>query len=307
MMVASSDFEIITISRTDEELIKFIKLSQQWVIESDKNTVEVELGLHKRRMKHMDYCWIILNDRIVGVVKMGVSIFYSIGLDPCLTQEQSFEIFKLIISDISLTAPLRISSNTNAKFWEMLQGLGFVQEFGREKHALELTKVKKTFNYSDLNLEKLNWRKISKITDLFIDAYKNSIDENIGIFNKPSAIIAIQEIKGGLYGIVIPELSYFVISGKKLIAGIITTINESQLFIVIVGVRVEYQYKGIGKKLLSLVIERGKKMGYLWIKLWVTRENIIAKQMYSSLGFVKISKVIFSSKLKKFNLEKLYT
>ena len=301
VMLSSLNFEINSISHSNEELLKFINLSQRWVIESDKNVDNIDLKRH-RRTNQVEYCWITVENRIVGVVKIGMSLFYSLGLDPGLTENQSTEIFKLIILDISLTAQLKISSNVSESFWKILRNLGFIQEFGREKLALELTKAKKIDDFSDLSLEPLRWKKIKKITELFIDAYKGSIDEKIGIFTEPLAHSAIMEIKEGTFGKVMNELSYFVKVKGKLIGGIVTTLNERELFIVIIGIKQQNQQTGIGKKLISLIITKGKELGFSWIKLWVTRENTIAKRMYASFGFVKINGVIFStSEVKRYH------
>lgn len=52
-----------------------------------------------------------------------------------------------------------------------------------------------------------------------------------------------------------------------------------------IAVLKEYRGKGVGKKLLSYIIEKGRERGYCKITLEVRDDNENAKLLYQSLGF----------------------
>lgn len=72
-------------------------------------------------------------------------------------------------------------------------------------------------------------------------------------------------------------------------AGLSTIPGSFSSDIQTIGVKSEYQGKGIGKELMRRVLEKAKTLGSEQVMLEVRADNPIAEGLYSSLGFVEVS------------------
>ena len=285
------------IHEDEQQIVKFIELSKLWVDEIDNNNIDREIQDIRRRMNYVDHCIIKLNESVVGVARITYSSIFSFGVTPDLDDFAIKKIFNYLLNDIFYLKPPEVRATLSTRFRKIFEEVGFKYQFGREKMILHLADPLGLKHISEIETEKLDWKAFDAITDMFVDAYRNTVDETIGMFNEDIAFSAIQQVKEGEYGKIIRDLSIFIRSEGKLIGGVITSENENQLFIVIIGVKREYQGRGIGRILLTRVIEEGKKMGYSNLSLWVTTENIQARSLYQSMNFKVVSRVI-SGKLR---------
>ena len=285
------------IPEDEQQIVKFIELSKLWVDEIDNNNIDQELRDIRRRMNYVDHCIIKQDESVVGVVRMTYSSIFSFGVTPDLDESSIKRIFIYLLNDIFYLKPPEVRATLSTRFRRIFEEVGFNYQFGREKMVLHLAEPRGLKDFSDIETEKLDWKAFDAITDMFVDAYRNTVDETIGMFNEDIASSAIQQVKESEFGEVIKDLSIFTRSEGKLTGGVITSENENQLFIVIIGVQREYQGRGIGRILLTRVIEEGQKMGYSTLSLWVTTENIQARSLYKSMNF-KVASSVISGKLR---------
>ena len=279
-----------------KELKKFAEFSHKWVIEVNSEKVKSIQGTLKRHYFSFFPYWINAGKNTVAVVQITSNSFHSFGVSDQLNEDIVKEIFKMIIDKITKTATSYIKANASERFLPLLEGLGFKSAYGREKYILKLDQAKGIKDYSGLNLEKLDWTKMGKIIKLFLNAYEGTIDEKIGLFGKKSAPRALRMVMNNEFGKVKNNYSYFTLKNNEYTGGVITSINDDELFIVIIGVHKAFQRISLGRKLMSLIIEKGKKDNYKELSLWVTKKNESAIGFYKSLGFKKQSGV-YSMKL----------
>lgn len=69
------------------------------------------------------------------------------------------------------------------------------------------------------------------------------------------------------------------------------TSNQNRILLHNIGVKEEYQNKGIGRILLKDAIKESKEMGFRLMNLLVASKNKIALDLYTSEGFVNSHKI----------------
>ncbi len=286
------DIGLDIIPGTESSIKQFIELSRKWVDEMDMNDLDFEIHEIKRRMNFVDHCIITSGKNIIGVVKMTYSSFFSLGIDKSADHNTQREVFRLILKDIFYLRPAEIRTTLSSRFKPLFDEAGFRYQFGREKMVLTLGEATALSEVNSEELWFLEWKYFDAVVEMYIDSYRGTIDEKIGMFGEDIAESAIRQVSEGEFGKVVKELSVFYKDGDRLTSGIITSVNENQLFVVIIGTRRSEQGKGIGRKLLTYVITQGRKMGYKTLSLWVTTENISAKGLYTSMNFKSVVSVV---------------
>ncbi len=277
-------------NRSNDDMYEFAKASTNYVKEIDKKEIEKEMEQIKSEY-HVDHCWIKRNSEKVGVVKILRSTFYGFGLSKNINQDEIYDILQLIEKDITPWSGKRIETTIHVDYLKFVQKNGYLIEFSRKKMRLKLSEVKNIMDNTSLNSEIITKRHLNGLIEMFIDAYIGSVDEKIGMFDTSNAHSAIQSIFKGSFGKYLREMSILVKQDHEIIAAIMTTLTEGCPFIVIVGVNRRFQKTGIGRKLLSWVIEKANQNNYAEIRLWVTVENKPAINLYDSMGFEPIQQV----------------
>ncbi len=293
----SLEFDIEMIGNTIDEINKFIRLTAKWVQESEKRRLNDAINRIQKNSYFIDHCWIKRGEEIVGVVKIKENTFYGLGLSPKLSEDEIIQILETIIDDVALWRPKQINASVNEKYYKYLKAMGFVKEFSREQMETKIRDVVGKRKIEDYELIDLDWRYKKKFVEMFLDAYKGSIDEKIEMFTSSNANYIMRVIKSGEFGKVIEHLSPFVVHKNNFIGGAICTYFEESLFVAIIGVRRDFQGMGIGRGLLTEITDRAiDYKEFEKISLWVTTENTMARKLYVSMGFKPRVKVISMKK-----------
>lgn len=133
----------------------------------------------------------------------------------------------------------------------------------------------------------------SELKKLMTRAFKDSIDYQIysEFFNYPGQDRMLDKIKGGGYGPFLANCSPLMFDGKKIIGyGLVTAKGSDTSFLMDFAVDPEYQKSGLGKRLLSTIINLLIDSGYKYLTLAVTLENERAYKLYKKAGFKNIGK-----------------
>jgi GNAT superfamily N-acetyltransferase len=297
-MVTHNPFSLKLVKNNPKDLLDYVRLMIEWVDEIDKRPIRDEINKIQSQY-HIDNFFIMRDGNAVGVVKITHSTFYSMGLTKEVSKEEYDLVFDLIEDDLKGWRIDRYEATLHANFVPYALSRGYEIEFSRKKLKLDLETVKNMSDYDGLISRTYQRGDLSNLIDTFIDAYRESVDEKIGMFGGGIASSAISSILRGNFGVFIPEMSPLILANDSdyIEAASLTTISEGCPFVVIIGVRRAEQSKGYGRKLLSWVIDRAKREGYDEIRLWVTEENTKASHLYDSMGFREISRI--SSLVKK--------
>ncbi len=280
------------INLKDDEIKEFLFYNKLWVKEDDQRGIKTEINKIKKNSAHIDYCWIYLDDEKVGVVRIRKGSFFRFGLKPDIQREHIPFILEIIIKDVNIWRPKKLEAFVHEDYKTYLLDRGFKEEYSRLMMELDPRLQKHPPELNGWNIESLNWRRVNKIAELFQDAYSNSIDELIGMFNPTYSKYILSVIKKGEFGKVNKEFSYFVKQDKEYVAGLICTEYQNELFLVIIGVKRAFQAKGLGKNLiLKLIEDINKSEGFDKITLWVTFENTNARELYLKIGFNQVFRV----------------
>ena len=108
---------------------------------------------------------------------------------------------------------------------------------------------------------------------------------------KLSDIVNIIDYSNKIY--INAELFYYLYN-KEIVALVACYLNNTDDYtgyITNVSVLIEHQKKGLSKKLLNKCIDYAKSKKFREIVLQVNTDNIIAKKIYSDIGFVTIAGV----------------
>ncbi|OLS24449.1 MAG: Mycothiol acetyltransferase [Candidatus Heimdallarchaeota archaeon LC_2] len=293
----ASRFSIELLRRDNKDINLFAEYSQRYVEEVDKKPIDDEIKKIKSR-SHIDHCWILKDDEKLGIVKIIRGNFYNLGVPSYLDNAQLNEILSIIEKDILSFHNFRIEGTLHNKYLLVALDRGYNIEFSRNKMELDLSNVDNCVSYTTLDIQTYKNHYFRELTDTYIDAYRGSIDERVGMFDQSIAHSAIKSILNNDFGKFRPDLSGLVFDKKELIGGILITILEDCPFVVIIGLKRKNQLKQVGRKLMSWAIENSQKQGYNKMRLWVTTENKIALKLYESLGFKEI--LIINSVYKNF-------
>jgi GNAT superfamily N-acetyltransferase len=285
----NSSFSMKLIRRNDEEIEMYARLSSSLVLEADKRSITSEVNKIKSRF-HIDHCWILRDDEKIGTVKIIRNNFYNLGLPVNMSAEDVDRILLLIEEDIGAFHNYRIEGTIHSKYLQIALDRSYQILFSRKKMELKFENFRNGMNYEDINIQSFSKKSLEDLTQVFIDAYTDSIDEKVGMFDRTIAHSAVRSIMEGEFGEFQPTLSgsVYTNSGDEMIGGVLITLLEESPFVVIIGVKRNYQSTKMGRKLMTWCIEKSIQNGHDKMKLWVTNENIIATGLYDSLGFREV-------------------
>lgn len=284
------EFHLQILKKNEEEMREFAESLIHLVKEMDKHTVEDEIE-KIRGFYHIDHYFILQDERKIGVVKIFQGTFYYLGIEEGYDTDAVSQIITKIEEYLGGWRVSRLDAQIRDIYLPAMQKLGYTVEFGRYKMSLDLSRVTnmqhgegiRTYQEADMPI----------LIDMVTDAYRNSKDEKVGIFKPGMASTELPNIVNGKFGRFRPDLtSVFTSQDPDYIEGAcLVSITENQPFVVLIGVRRSAQGNGIGRKLMSWVVDRVIEAGYQEIKLWVTSGNEAAEQLYKSMGFETISSI----------------
>lgn len=284
----SSEYSLQLMKRDIDDIRNYSTMLLDLVLETDKKPLQEEIDKIKTQY-HIDHCWIKHNDKIIGVVKIIKNTFYSLGLIDGLSEEELVKIIDMIEQDILSYHAFKIETTVHERYLNAVRSLNYHMEYSRKKMTLNLKDVDMSIvKEPSYDIKEYRSRYLKDVTLLFIDAYKESVDEQIGMFSERIAHSAMNSIMKGSFGDFRDDLSGMIFDKDEMVAAVLVTILENCPFVVIIGVRRKYQGKSYGINLLSWVIRKVKEQSFSELKLWVTYENQTALKLYEYLGFKEI-------------------
>ncbi len=125
-----------------------------------------------------------------------------------------------------------------------------------------------------------------EIAELMYNSYLDTVDyEND---TKKNFFDEIQNIKGNLYGVFSDEASLGIIKDGKLISGMFIAIFKDSPTITYQFTNPAYRNYGYARKLIEAADNILYKMGYKYMDLYLSLENVPAYNLYDSLSFEEI-------------------
>ncbi|MDH5403091.1 MAG: GNAT family N-acetyltransferase [Candidatus Heimdallarchaeota archaeon] len=286
--IQKSTYSLEMISGKKDQIKEFVLASFKWVKEIERRDVEQEINRIKGNY-HIDHCWILRNSEKIGVVRIVRGLFYALGLDDAVSPVEIPKILDEICLDTSSWNFNKLEATIHQDFLHFLIEKEFMIDYSRKKLLIKFA------DFSPVPIDEtiiVDYSKIHfhQVVNTFIDAYRGSIDEKIGMFGPNIARSAIESIINGNFGKFIPELSGVILEkDTNYVQGaVMCTISENIPFVVIIGLRSLYKNQGLGRKLLTWCILRSIQKGYEEMSLWVTTENNNALHLYKSLGFTEV-------------------
>ncbi|MFX0041876.1 MAG: GNAT family N-acetyltransferase [Candidatus Hodarchaeota archaeon] len=169
-----------------------------------------------------------------------------------------------------------------------LRRLGF-NFLKRHDMGFRLNTLEKRYNLpSKYSFTYFNEEILLKVAELSVQVFKNHPDARF--WEEINSVSHYLEfLENSLKTYFLKECSFIVIDEQGQIAGYCLVEkgdDEDEIYIQNIAVQKKYQGKGIGKGLLSKVLEVARKLGYNKVILTVT-EGIPAQKMYEKFGFRK--------------------
>jgi len=247
-----------------ESVLKLVK-------EIDQRPIPAEINRIKSQY-HIDHYYIRKNKGRIGVVKIFQGNYFYLGLSEEVDEHEYIPIIKEIENNLGGWRINRIEATLHDQYYEAFTKIGYNIEFSRIKMILNLPAAKnlQEFEEGEVDIRTYQRGDLQSIIDMASDAYRGSVDENIGVFSGGMASSAISSILNGNYGEFRADLTPIIFSpGSEYIEGAsMTTISEGSPFVVLIGVRRAEQGKSYGRKLLSWVINKCIDEGYSQLRLW---------------------------------------
>lgn len=291
------DFSVKLLNLIHKEIIEFAKYTLKYVAEVDSRSFDKEVKMIQDYYNINNY-WIMADDQRIGVVKIFRNNYYSLGFEEKPIHKNLSLILAEIENQINIWNGSTIDATVNEKYINNLGAMGYEIQYSRNKMVLNLQDAKNLEKFKDITVEAFKNDSLKLLGEVFSDAFKDTFDEKTGFFNSQIAYSSLQSIFHGTYGEFKPELSAIVWDKtKKTVKGAaLITISEDSPFIVIIGIRTEFQHSGLGRKLMSYLINKSLQQDYQKMRLWVTTQNTVARKLYESLGFNDVVRVYTLSK-----------
>ncbi|MFW9894314.1 MAG: GNAT family N-acetyltransferase [Candidatus Thorarchaeota archaeon] len=146
-------------------------------------------------------------------------------------------------------------------------------------------KLKSGYSFAPFTKEDL-----SKIAELYVEVYKNHSDKSFWEEIR-SVPLYLEDLKNSWDIFCLKDCSLVIIDKNREIVGCCLTEignQEGEVIIQNIAIHDSYQRIGIGKALLSKVLEVVKRVGYKKVLLTVTEGNP-AEIMYNNFGFKKFN------------------
>ncbi len=124
---------------------------------------------------------------------------------------------------------------------------------------------------------------------LLYSAFRGTIDDEGESFE--GAVREIEKTLAGDYGQLLPDCSFVIAQGEFLVSACLISWYEPSIspFVVFTMTRPEFKRQGMARFLLKRSINALIDQGYSQLTLIVTKGNIPAKDLYTSLGFQEFS------------------
>ena len=148
----------------------------------------------------------------------------------------------------------------------------------KEKRILipERVTVNENIDYSNFHIS-------DEVAELFYKSYKNSSDDEGESIEDWKSIL--NDFMNGNYGVIIKDLCELLYIQGNIAGGIVTALDEEELYIVTLAVLPEYRGKNLSINLLSRLLMKAQEKEYQKIVLYVTDSNIPAINIYNKAGF----------------------
>ena len=135
----------------------------------------------------------------------------------------------------------------------------------------------------DENINYSNFHIGDEVAELFYKSYKNSSDDEGESIEDWKLIL--NDFMNGNYGVIIKDLCELLYIQGNIAGGIVTALDEGELYIVTLAVLPEYRGKNLSLNLLSRLLMKAQEKGYEKIVLYMTDSNIPAINIYNKAGF----------------------
>jgi len=291
-----SDYHLEILKKTDDQMEEYATMLLRLVIEIDKRPVDIEINKIKG-FYHIDHYFIVHKKERIGIVKIFQGTFYYLGLEEEVEEVEIPSIIRKIEEYLGGWRINQLDAQVEDRYTSALVHVGYKIEFSRQKMLLNLAGVR-NLTKEEEHFQVLDPKDPTALIDMVTDAYRYSIDENVGVFKTGMAATEIPAILKGKFGEFKPNLTplLFADDSDYMTGACLVSISEDQPFIVLIGVRRSEQGQGIGRRLLSGVIRKSIAEGYSEIRLWVTKGNEAAEKLYISLGFKPVTSIHYMSR-----------
>jgi ribosomal protein S18 acetylase RimI-like enzyme len=133
---------------------------------------------------------------------------------------------------------------------------------------------------------------VAALGALLLAAYRGTVDDEGE--TETDAIGEVQRTMEGEYGSFLPECSFVVEDGHRIVGASMATLVESDPFLAYVVVHPDRQRRGIGGLLVASTGNALLAAGHTEVGLVVTESNEPAVRLYRRLGFEQIERITTS-------------
>ena len=122
------------------------------------------------------------------------------------------------------------------------------------------------------------------LAELMLAAYRGTIDDD---GETPAETLdAVRQLFAGEYGTMLWNISEVTLRGPRMVAATMCTVWEGRPFVAFMVTAPDCKRQGLARAGLARVINRLAAAGDPLLRLVVTRGNVPAEGLYTSLGFV---------------------
>lgn len=133
---------------------------------------------------------------------------------------------------------------------------------------------------------------VAALGALLLAAYRGTVDDEGE--TESDAIDEVERTMEGEYGSFLPECSFAVEDGHRIVGASMATLVESEPFLAYVVVHPDRQRRAIGSLLVSATGNALLAAGHTEVGLMVTESNEPAVRLYRKLGFEQIERITTS-------------
>jgi len=291
-LTTQADYSLDLLKKRPQDVYGYAEATLKLVKEMDQRPINVEVNRINSQY-HIDHYYILKKRERIGVVKIFQGNYFALGLEETVPPDDYPIILHAIEDYLGGWRINRIEATLHENFKPAFLHNGYQIEFCRIKMVLKLSQSTKLVDSDETISRTYQTGDLHGIVEMASDAYRGSVDEQIGVFSGGMASSAISSILKGAYGEFRDDMTPLIVAeGSNYIeAASITTISEGNPFVVLIGVRRAEQGKGYGRALLSWVIRKALEEGFEEIRLWVTAGNTIAYNLYQSMGFEDLTRI----------------
>ena len=124
---------------------------------------------------------------------------------------------------------------------------------------------------------------------LMLAAYRGTVDDEGE--SEPDAVAEVEQTLGGGYGPLLGDGSFVVEEGDRIVGASMTTLYDSNPFLIYLVVDPEMKRRGVGTFLVGNCENALLSAGYATLDLFVTETNEPAVNLYRKQGFKVVDRV----------------